>query len=146
MPGQFTRVISPNEKLNNMMCLLKVLLGLGIVCGIMRTVYGDFQGLLTDLIACCFLMCALYNMNFTSMAMYLFFCLINEVTTLFSFATLFQLIIQKNKNETKYFVAVSLLFFIVVYYIVACWRAFVTYKEMKALYFEQNAVRYGQGK
>ena len=147
MPGQFTKVIIPNEKLTNMMGLLKVLLFLGLVCGIMRTVYGDFQGLFFDLIACCFLMCALYNMNFTSMSQYLSFCLIIGVFTLFTFATKFQEIVQLNKTDTLSLVSVGLMFFIVVYYIVVSWRAFVTYREMKALYFEQNAgMNFGQGK
>ena len=93
--AQNQRQIVPNNKLNSMLCLLKVLLALNLVCAVMRSIYSDYSGMLSDLLTSCFLMCALYNMYFVSMAMYLMFCLFNEVMIIFEFGQTFQRVIQK---------------------------------------------------
>ncbi len=143
---QGQRVISPSDKLNNMLWLLKVLLGINILCGCLRIFYGDFNGMLSDFLTSMILLCAIFNLNFISMSFYLFFCLMNELWIAFDFGGLFQYIIQKKKTDTRLFVAVSIMFFIVVFYIIATWRAFITYREMKALYFEQNVgMNFSQG-
>ena len=133
----YRRVITPTPKLTNMLCLLKILLVLNLVCGIMRIIYKDYQSFFIDLLTSCILMCALSNNNYASMAMYLLLCMLNEVMIFFQFGLEFQSIIQNQIKDNYKFMMISFMFFIIVFYIVACWRAFVTYREMKALYFEQ---------
>ena len=124
-------VIQPNEKLKKMYIVLKLIVIFNIILLIIQTYIIESPSSFTDFFNILFLILAIMTGFYLYAVFYIFFNLFNVITAFVSVGTIIQRYILNNEEiqqKILIFNIVCLLFYILAIYIV-----FNTYKEMKAL-------------
>ena len=124
-------VIQPNEKLKKMYIVLKLIVIFNIILLIIQTYIIESPSSFTDFFNILFLILAIMTGFYLYAVFYIFFNLFNVITAFVSLGTIIQRHLLNNeeiKQKIFIFNIVCLIFYILAIYIV-----FNTYKEMKTL-------------
>jgi len=139
----FEPIPPPNEKCQKLVDILKTLLWIQLVMGLLKFIIGDGSHAMTDLICCLILYQGYSQLNCCNMIIYIFFNFTN--------ATWLLNIIGRNiQNGSSFFPQAQYAPWLIeyasfVFYIIAFYYGFESYKEFKACMIELGGPMMGGG-
>jgi hypothetical protein len=132
-------VAPPNERSFLLVQRLKIIFYIQIGLGVLRILIGDGGNAIFDLFSAFVLWQGYTSLNFCSMIVYLFM----TAMTIIKFLTALGTVIQNGSSMNGF---VQIIFYVsLIFYIIAEWVAFESYKEFKALAYGDSASLLGGG-